>query len=100
MEDLKIPGWDLKDLPEDVELISKTWIDYYNNGAALSPKIEIPVEYQEQICSAEIVQIVILQPAPTQKHFPPTGIIAQLTANPMQISGFKPLTREEANKRW
>ncbi|MFN7200746.1 MAG: polysaccharide pyruvyl transferase CsaB [Aphanizomenon sp.] len=37
MEDLKIPGWDLKDLPEDVELISKTWIDYYHHGAALSP---------------------------------------------------------------
>ncbi|WP_228039279.1 hypothetical protein [Dolichospermum sp. LEGE 00240] len=66
-----------------------------NNG-----KIEIPVEYQEQICSAEIVQIIILQPAPTKKHFPLTGIIAQLTANPMQISGFNPLTREEANERW
>jgi hypothetical protein len=37
MEDLEIPGWDLKDLPDDVDLISKTWIDYYNNGAALSP---------------------------------------------------------------
>ena len=36
MEDLKIPGWDLKDLPEDVELISKTWIDYYHHGESLS----------------------------------------------------------------
>jgi len=37
MEDLKIPGWDLHNLPNDVELISKTWIDYYHHGAALSP---------------------------------------------------------------
>ncbi|MBD2692738.1 polysaccharide pyruvyl transferase CsaB [Anabaena catenula] len=36
MEDLEIPGWDLKDLPDDVDLISKTWIDYYNNGESLS----------------------------------------------------------------
>ncbi|MDB9459188.1 polysaccharide pyruvyl transferase CsaB, partial [Dolichospermum circinale CS-545/17] len=36
MEDLKIPGWDLKNLPEDVELISKTWIDYYHHGESLS----------------------------------------------------------------
>jgi hypothetical protein len=37
MEDLEIPGWDLQDLPDDIDLISKTWIDYYYNGAALSP---------------------------------------------------------------
>jgi hypothetical protein len=63
-----------------------------NNG-----KIEIPVEYQDEIDSAEMVQIVILQPFPKKKHFPQTGIIAQLTANPIQIEGFQPLTREEAN---
>ena len=60
-----------------------------NNG-----KIEIPVEYQDEILNAEMVQIVILQPAPDK------GIIAQLTANPIQIAGFKPLTREQANERW
>jgi len=37
MEDLKIPGWDLQNLPNDVELISKTWIDYYHNSKSLSP---------------------------------------------------------------
>ncbi|MGM3308498.1 polysaccharide pyruvyl transferase CsaB [Anabaena sp. WFMT] len=36
MEDLEIPGWDLKDLPTDVDLISKTWIQYYHNSEALS----------------------------------------------------------------
>ena len=36
MEDLDIPGWDLKDLPDDVDLISKTWINYYDHGASLS----------------------------------------------------------------
>ncbi|MEH2169513.1 MAG: hypothetical protein V7K41_23205 [Nostoc sp.] len=66
-----------------------------NNGT-----IEIPVEYQDEIRNAEIVQIVILKPLSKKKRFPQTGIIAQLTANPIQIASFKPLTREEANERW
>ena len=37
MEDLEIPGWDLKDLPDDVDLISKSWINYYYHGESLSP---------------------------------------------------------------
>ena len=35
-----------------------------------------------------------------KKCFPKDGIIAQLTANPLVISDFQPLTREEANERW
>ena len=66
-----------------------------NNGT-----IEIPVEYQDEIRNAEIVQIVILKPLLKKKRFTQTGIIAQLTANPIQIASFKPLTREEANERW
>ncbi|MBC6434253.1 hypothetical protein FM036_28060 [Nostoc sp. HG1] len=57
-----------------------------NNGT-----IEIPVEYQDEIRNAEIVQIVILKPLSKKKRFPQTGIIAQLTANPIQIASFKPL---------
>ena len=41
-------------------------------------KIEIPVEYQDEIRNAEMVQIVILQPALDKKRFPQKGIIAQL----------------------
>jgi predicted DNA-binding antitoxin AbrB/MazE fold protein len=37
---------------------------------------------------------------PPRKSFPKTGIIAQLTANPLVISDFQLLTREEANERW
>ncbi len=66
-----------------------------NNGS-----IEIPIEYQDEIRKAEIVQIVILKPSPKKKRFPQTGIIAQLTANPIQIAGFKPLIREDANEGW
>jgi hypothetical protein len=66
-----------------------------NNG-----KIEIPVEYQDEIHNAEIVQIVILKPLSKKRRFPQTGIIAQLTTNPIQIADFKSLTREEANERW
>lgn len=62
--------------------------------------IEIPVEYQDEIHNAEIVQIVILKSLSKKKSFPRTGIIAQLTANPIQIASFKPLTREKANERW
>jgi hypothetical protein len=70
------------------------------NAKLRDGKIEIPVEYQDEIHNAEIVQIVILKPLSKKKGFPQTGIIAQLTANPIQIEDFKPLTREEANERW
>ncbi len=47
------------------------------------------------------VQIIIQSDnIPQKKCFPKTVIIAQLTANPLVISDFKPLTREEANERW
>ncbi len=74
--------------------------DTYFNAKVNNGTIEIPVEYQDEIRNAEMVKIVILKPSPEKKRFPQTGIIAQLTANPIQIAGFKPLTREEANERW
>ncbi len=36
MEDIDIPGWDLANLPEDPNVISKTWIEHYANGDPLS----------------------------------------------------------------
>ncbi|WP_066383149.1 MULTISPECIES: hypothetical protein [unclassified Anabaena] len=66
------------------------------NAQVKNGKIEIPVEYQDEIRNAEMVQIVILKPSPNKKRFSPTGIIAHLTANPIQIKYFQPLTREEA----
>ncbi|MEA5575471.1 polysaccharide pyruvyl transferase CsaB [Anabaena sp. UHCC 0451] len=36
MEDLSIPGWDLANIPDDVNSISKTWLDFYQNGESLS----------------------------------------------------------------
>jgi len=35
MEDLAMPGWDLVSLPEDANVISKTWIEHYANGEPL-----------------------------------------------------------------
>jgi hypothetical protein len=70
------------------------------NAQVKNGKIEIPVEYQDEISNAEIVQILILKTSANQKSFPKTGIIAQLTANPIQIAGFTALTREQANERW
>lgn len=36
MEELSMPGWDLSTLPEDSNLIGKTWIEHYANGEPLS----------------------------------------------------------------
>ena len=36
MEELDLPGWEMSELPNDANLISKTWIDYYANGDSLS----------------------------------------------------------------
>lgn len=38
MEELKLPGWDLADLPDDPNSIGKTWIECYANGDPLSPE--------------------------------------------------------------
>lgn len=36
MEELHMPGWDLATLPDDPNIISKTWIEHYANGSPLS----------------------------------------------------------------
>lgn len=36
MHDLSLPGWELADLPNNPNLISKTWIEQYANGSPLS----------------------------------------------------------------
>ncbi len=38
MEDLEMPGWDLANLPDNPNLISKTWMEHYANGDPLSPE--------------------------------------------------------------
>ncbi len=36
MAETNIPGWELSQLPNNAEAISKTWIEYYANGEALN----------------------------------------------------------------
>ena len=36
MAELHLPGWELKQLPDDPNLISKTWLEYYVNGEPLN----------------------------------------------------------------
>lgn len=36
MAQLNLPGWDLNQLPDDPNLISQTWLEYYANGEALT----------------------------------------------------------------
>jgi predicted DNA-binding antitoxin AbrB/MazE fold protein len=53
-----------------------------------------------QLTEGESVKLIIEpQTSSKTKRFPNQGLIAQLTANPLQIEDFQPLTREEANER-
>jgi predicted DNA-binding antitoxin AbrB/MazE fold protein len=53
-----------------------------------------------QLNEGESVTLIIKSSSRSQtKQFPETGLIAQLTANPIKIEDFQPLTREEANER-
>lgn len=36
--ELAMPGWDLDNLPDDPNLISQTWLEYYANGDPLTPE--------------------------------------------------------------
>ncbi|MCT7966458.1 polysaccharide pyruvyl transferase CsaB [Laspinema sp. D1] len=36
MAELELPGWELADIPEDPNIISKLWIEHYANGEPLS----------------------------------------------------------------
>ncbi|MCG6134458.1 MAG: hypothetical protein MET45_07310 [Nostoc sp. LLA-1] len=71
------------DLDQFLEFLSPRITNTQFNAKVNNGKIEIPAEYQDEIHNAEIVQIVILKPLSKKKSFPQTGIIAQLTANPI-----------------
>jgi predicted DNA-binding antitoxin AbrB/MazE fold protein len=54
-----------------------------------------------QLTEGQTVKLIIdSESMKKTKGFPTTGIIAQLTANPIVIPNFHSLTREEANERW
>jgi polysaccharide pyruvyl transferase WcaK-like protein len=36
MTELAMPGWDLDNLPDDPNLMSQTWLEYYANGDPLT----------------------------------------------------------------
>ena len=56
-----------------------------------------------QLNEGQSVKIIIVSKSiskASSNKWSETGIIAQLTANPIKIKDFHPLTREEANERW
>ena len=54
--------------------------------------IEIPEEYKQELGEVgEVTVIVLKQPKIISK----TGIIAELTQNPISVSGIRKLTRDE-----
>lgn len=54
--------------------------------------IEIPEEYKQQLAEENEVQVIIIK---QPKRISKTGIIAQLTQNPIAIKGIRQLTRDE-----
>lgn len=38
MAEIDMPGWELSQMPEDPNVISKTWLEHYVNGDATSPE--------------------------------------------------------------
>ena len=56
-----------------------------------------------QLNEGQCVKLIIKSNSISQLNTPKwseTGIIAQLTSNPIKIEDFHPLTREQANERW
>lgn len=37
MTELEMPGWDVGNIPDDPKVITRTWLDHYANGEALTP---------------------------------------------------------------
>lgn len=54
-----------------------------------------------QLAEGESVKLIVESHSiPKTKRFREKGLIVQLTANPIKIKDFQPLTREEVNERW
>jgi hypothetical protein len=54
--------------------------------------IEIPKEYQQQLSEEVEVKVIVIQP---DKQISQTGIIAELTENPLVVRGIRQLTRDD-----
>ncbi|MGB3508757.1 MAG: polysaccharide pyruvyl transferase CsaB [Microcoleaceae cyanobacterium] len=58
MAELEMPGWELAELPEEPNLISKVWIDNYANGEALS-EARIDFFVERSLIHQEILSSVL-----------------------------------------
>ena len=57
--------------------------------------IEIPKEYQQQLSEGNEVKVVVSK---QNKRISQTGIIAQLTENPLAVKSIRKLTRDEIHQ--
>jgi polysaccharide pyruvyl transferase CsaB len=60
MDELEMPGYLLSELPDDPYLISKTWIEHYANGDALSPQ-RIKFIVDRSLFHREVLRAALLQ---------------------------------------
>lgn len=57
--------------------------------------IEIPEEYQQDLKESQEVTVIILK---QPKRISQTGIIAELTQNPISVPGVRKLTKDEIHQ--
>lgn len=57
--------------------------------------IEIPEEYQQDFREDSEVQVIVIK---QNKKISTTGIIAELTQNPVAVQGIRQLNREEIHQ--
>lgn len=61
MDDLDLPGWELNQLPDDPNQVSRTWLDYYANGDALSP-VQIQSHVDRALIHKEVLRAALETP--------------------------------------
>ena len=55
-------------------------------------RLEIPEEYKQELREEDEVTVIVLR---TQKKITKTGMIAELTQNPISVPGLRQLIRDE-----
>lgn len=58
MTELEIPGWDVTSIPDDPNVITKTWLDHYANGEGLTPD-QIQSQRDRALIHKDLLQFMV-----------------------------------------